>query len=110
VNLKGTNSDPLASIVMRSFNEAWALKETLPAIQRQEYRNWELIVIDSGSTDGSVDLIRAAAPKHFIDRRRAEASTRELRDTMMSCLCLTRFVLPLARMTKTGRVDGAFAP
>jgi rhamnosyltransferase len=66
VNPNGTNSDPLVSIVMRSCNEAWALKETLPAIQQQEYRNWELIVIDSGSTDGSVDLIRAAEPAHFI--------------------------------------------
>lgn len=61
-----STSDPLASIVMRSFNEAWALKETLPALQQQEYRNWELIVIDSGSTDGSVDLIRAAEPAHFV--------------------------------------------
>jgi len=58
--------DPLVSIVMRSFNEAWALRETLPALQAQEYRNWELIVIDSGSTDGSVELIRQARPRHFV--------------------------------------------
>ena len=45
-------SDPLVSIIMRSFNEAWALRETLPALRSQDYRNWELIVIDSGSTDG----------------------------------------------------------
>ena len=61
-----STSEPLVSIVMRSFNEAWALKETLPAIAQQEYRNRELIVIDSGSTDGSVDLVRAAEPAHFI--------------------------------------------
>ena len=59
-------SDPLVSIVMRSFNEAWALRETLPALRRQEFRNWELIVIDSGSTDGSVELIRAAKPARFV--------------------------------------------
>src|SRR6267143_6548353 len=59
-------ADPLVSIIMRSFNEAWALKDTLPALQAQEYRNWELIVIDSGSTDGSVHLIRKANPRHFI--------------------------------------------
>lgn len=59
-------SGPLVSIIMRSYNEGWALRETLPAIQRQEYRNWELIVIDSGSTDGSVELIRNARPRHFI--------------------------------------------
>jgi rhamnosyltransferase len=59
-------SDPFVSIIMRSFNEGWGLKETLPALAAQEYRNWELIVIDSGSTDGSVDLILKAQPKHFL--------------------------------------------
>lgn len=59
-------SDPVVSIILRSFNEGWALRETLPAVQAQEYRNWELIVIDSGSTDGSLELIRAAKPAHFI--------------------------------------------
>ena len=59
-------SDPLVSIIMRSFNEAWALKGTLPALAAQEFKNWELIVIDSGSTDGSQELIRAAQPAHFV--------------------------------------------
>src|SRR3954447_15338067 len=59
-------SDPFVSIIMRSFNEGWALRETLPALKAQEHRNWELIVLDSGSTDGSVELIRQASPRHFI--------------------------------------------
>ena len=59
-------SDPLVSIIMRSYNEAWALQGTLPALTAQDYKNWELIVIDSGSTDGSQDLIRAAQPAHFV--------------------------------------------
>lgn len=59
-------SDPFVSIIMRSFNEAWALRDTLAALRAQDYTNWELIVIDSGSTDGSQELIRAANPAHFI--------------------------------------------
>ena len=59
-------SDPRVSIIMRSYNEAWALQGTLPALTAQDYKNWELIVIDSGSTDGSQDLIRAAKPAHFV--------------------------------------------
>jgi rhamnosyltransferase len=51
---------------MRSFNEGWALRETLRALKAQEYANWELIVIDSGSTDGSVDLLRQVGPQHLI--------------------------------------------
>ena len=59
-------NDPLVSIILRSFNEAWALRDTLAALRAQEYTHWELIVIDSGSSDGSQDLIRAANPAHFI--------------------------------------------
>ena len=59
--------NPLVSIIIRSFNEGWALRETLPALRAQEYTNWELIAIDSGSTDGSVELIRQAEPRHFIE-------------------------------------------
>ncbi len=59
-------STPFVSIIMRSYNEAWALKETLPALRTQDFTNWELIVIDSGSTDGSQELIRAAHPAHFV--------------------------------------------
>ncbi|HWV98976.1 MAG TPA: glycosyltransferase [Candidatus Acidoferrum sp.] len=56
--------DPSVSIIMRSFNEAWALRETLPALAGQNRKKWELIAIDSGSTDGSVELFR-----HFLPRR-----------------------------------------
>lgn len=65
-------SDPLVSIIMRSFNEGWALCQTLPALAAQDWTNRELIVIDSGSTDGSVDLIRRANPRHFIQIRPEE--------------------------------------
>ena len=57
---------PLVSIILRSYNEAWALRDTLPALRAQDYKSWELIVIDSGSTDGSQDLIRAMRPPHFV--------------------------------------------
>lgn len=57
---------PLVSIILRSFNEGYALAETLPALRGQDYGPWELIVIDSGSTDGSVDLLRQAQPRQFI--------------------------------------------
>lgn len=58
--------DPKVTIIMRSYNEGWALRETLPALRAQEYRAWELIVFDSGSSDGSVELLRAAGPRHLV--------------------------------------------
>ncbi len=58
--------EPPVSIVLRSLDEAWALRGTLAALRAQAYRNWELIAFDSGSTDGSVELIREAKPAHFV--------------------------------------------
>ncbi len=65
-------NDPEVSIIIRSFNEAWALRDTLCVVQAQEYKNWELIVIDSGSTDGSPGIIQRAQPQHFIQIRPEE--------------------------------------
>jgi rhamnosyltransferase len=65
-------STPLASIILRSFNEGWALRQTLPALAAQNYHHWELIVIDSGSTDGSIDLLRQAKPRHLVQIRPGE--------------------------------------
>jgi rhamnosyltransferase len=59
-------NDPAVSIILRSFNEGWSLRDTLPALHAQDYTNWELIVIDSGSTDGSVELIQRARPREFV--------------------------------------------
>src|SRR4051812_23550350 len=67
-----TADEPPVSIIMRSYNEGWALRETLPALLAQDYKNWELIVIDSGSTDGSADLIRQARPAHFVQIKHEE--------------------------------------
>jgi rhamnosyltransferase len=58
--------DPPVSIILRSFNEAWALRETLAALRAQNYTQWELIAIDSGSTDGSVELLRQFRPRHLV--------------------------------------------
>ncbi len=51
---------------MRSYNEGWALRETLPALKAQEYTNWELIVIDSGSADNSLELLKEAQPRQLV--------------------------------------------
>ena len=49
---------PRISIVTPSFNQAHFLERTLISILNQGYPYLELIVIDGGSNDGSVDIIR----------------------------------------------------
>ena len=50
--------DPLISIVTPSFNQGRYLGETLDSVLTQGYRNLEYLVLDGGSTDKSVDVIK----------------------------------------------------
>jgi len=46
------------SIITINYNNADGLRKTLASVASQTYRNIEHIIIDGGSTDGSVDVIR----------------------------------------------------
>jgi glycosyltransferase involved in cell wall biosynthesis len=50
---------PVISIVVPSFNQGRYIGETLSSLVDQNYSNLELIVIDGGSTDETVNVIRS---------------------------------------------------
>jgi glycosyltransferase involved in cell wall biosynthesis len=49
---------PLISIITPSYNQSEYIEDTLRSVQNQTYENIEHLVIDGGSDDGTLDILR----------------------------------------------------
>ena len=56
-------NNPKISIITVSFNAVKVIEETIVSVINQTYTNVEYIIIDGGSTDGTVDIIKEYADK-----------------------------------------------
>jgi GT2 family glycosyltransferase len=54
---------PAVSIVIVNWNGKHHLTVCLSSVRRQTYRDFELILVDNGSTDGTVEWVRAEYPE-----------------------------------------------
>jgi glycosyltransferase involved in cell wall biosynthesis len=49
---------PLVSVIIPAFNAAGVIGETLESVRNQTFQNFEAVIVDDGSTDGTADVIR----------------------------------------------------
>ena len=54
---KALESAPAVSIVILSYNRIDSIREALTELQKQHFQDFEVIVVDNGSQDGSPQLI-----------------------------------------------------
>ena len=47
------SSNPLFSVLIANFNNAQYLEEAIQSVISQSYSNWEIVIVDDGSTDSS---------------------------------------------------------
>src|SRR3990170_1119466 len=57
-----SNLPPLFTIIVATLNSAHRLPRCIASFAGQTYPRRELIVMDGGSTDGTVDIIRTQGP------------------------------------------------
>jgi len=48
---------PLVSVIIPTFNRAWAVERAVDSVLDQDYRPFELIVVDDGSTDQTAEIL-----------------------------------------------------
>lgn len=57
---------PKVSVIMGVLNAEKRLEESIKSIQNQTFEDWEFIICDDGSTDGTIDLLKSIA--HYDNR------------------------------------------
>ena len=61
---------PEVTVIVPVLNEEELLPETLRSLRAQTYPDYELIVVDNGSTDQSPAIAKAAADRFVVEKRR----------------------------------------
>ncbi|HUW82368.1 MAG TPA: glycosyltransferase family A protein [Phycisphaerae bacterium] len=86
-------ADPLVTIVIPTYNRADLLAETLDSVSAQTFRDYEIIVVDDGSTDHTAQMIaRRSEPIRYFRQRNEGASSarnhglREARGSLVAFL------------------------
>ena len=52
------------SIILPSYNYGWCISEAIESVIEQDYSQWELIVVDDGSSDNSFEVIKNYVEKY----------------------------------------------
>jgi glycosyltransferase involved in cell wall biosynthesis len=113
---------PTFSIIIPTYNRANLLPETIRSVQNQTYTNWECIVVDDGSTDGTRQVVEAIIKsdsriKYFFQENaeRSAARNNGIRNSSGEYICfldsddhlLPNHLYDLGKMIDSQRIEKA---
>lgn len=65
----------LVSVVIPCYNHAQFLAHAIESVLTQSYSNFEIIVVDDGSTDDTAEVVRRYSPVHYVYQDNAGRSS-----------------------------------
>lgn len=60
-----SDRQPLVSVIMPCYNSSRTLPMALASLLGQTYPNWECLVVDDGSTDGTAEMVKSVQDSRF---------------------------------------------
>lgn len=72
------SAQPFFSVVIPTYNRCAMLPDAILSVQNQEFKDWELLIVDDGSTDQTAEVVQQIARDdsrvHYIFQKNAERS------------------------------------
>src|SRR2546422_421624 len=66
----------LVSVIVPTYNRRETIQAAIASVQRQTFTDWELIVVDDGSTDDTAALIEGSDPRLVLIRQKNQGVPR----------------------------------
>jgi len=86
-NAERLKTMPKVSICIPTYNRKKYLKETLDSVFAQTYKDYEIVIVDDGSTDGTEEIIKKCGKtiRYYWQKNAGEAVTRNKLIELAQC-------------------------
>src|SRR5258708_23537141 len=83
---------PEVSVIIPTHNRRELVREAIASVCAQTYQDFELIVIDDGSTDGTCEIVHEFPDVHYVFQENRGVSAARNRGVALSCGRLLAFL------------------